>query len=539
MSQKNKVFCWLGLIFLCVFFLCWPFFNSPIFFDDQYLFLSGAPEKHLANGVRFHTRWWVYESLVATYFFLGPEFIWLRVGNFFLHFLAMVSLFLLLRSMLRDLDRGNDLVVSVDVASLSAAALFVLHPLSIFTEGYLIQRTIICATLFSFLTLFLFWRGLSGSRYSLWFSCFFYAIAVYSKEHAVMLPFVSFLAFLLFWRSGLILGLSLWEVFSALFLKLCVALLVVFQLKGIIGVPYEILTQEMLEGGDIPSDWLYPLSVLNQAGLFFKYLGLWFFPFLDSVSVDIRSAFPLDFSGLRIYFMGGAFCVYLLGSFALLLLGRSKGLLGFCLLAPGVLFFTEFAAVRLQEPFVIYRSYLWGGFLFIGVSLGLRRLSFSYLMVLILPILLAFTAFSFQRLKTFSHPVLLWSEAAQVYEKNSQSSGVFGGYRIYYNLGSELRRFGYLELSLEALNKSLQMKPDYGYSLNNRGAVFLDMSKYALAQADYERAVQLLPRNVASWNGLARALELQGDYVGAEKARQVVCVLRMLPNCFGSHDTSL
>lgn len=525
---------WGGLVFVLLvgLLICLPFMNNPLFFDDQYFFQPGNPEKMLAGGIHLYPRWWVYETLAATYVGLGTKLLWLRLGNLLFHLSVVLALSVLVRNLLRDLDRRVGLFVSADVAALLVAALFIVHPLAVFTQGYLIQRTTLCATLFSLLSLLAFWRGLSGSRLALWGSCLLFALAVYAKEHAVMLPLSAFLLLVLRCRSGLTLGVSLRSILAALSAQCVLALLVVLQLKSVIGVPYEILTLEVLRGEVyIPQEQLYPLSVLNQASLFFKYMGLWLLPAPAAISVDLRPAFPLDFYSWQLWVGAVAFLGYMVGALALLLRGGAKGLLGLSLLLPGVMFFTEFASVRLQEPFVVYRSYLWAPFLYIGIALGLRRLRIRVLLVILLLFVCLFAAFSFQRLKTFSHPVLLWREAADVYEANPQEVGVFGGYRIYYNLGSELRTLGYLQPALDALNRSLVLKPDYGWALSNRGAIFLDMKNYPAAKADYERAAKLMPGEMLPWNGLVQVLEAQGEHAQAENARQVICALGGQVDC--------
>lgn len=524
---------WGGLVLLLLagLLLCFPFMNNPLFFDDHNFFFTGNPEALLSGGATLYPRVWVYETLAITYVELGGKLLWLRLGNLLVHLGVVLALAVLVRNLLRDIDRRKGLPISAEVAAVLVAALFVMHPLAVFTQGYLIQRTILCSTLFSLLSLLVFWRGLAGSRLALWGSSLLFALAIYSKEHAVMLPAAAFMLLVLHYRSGFSLGLPLRNVLAVLFVQGVLALLVVLQLKGVIGTPYEILTAEVLRGEvDIPEEMLFPLSVINQCALFFKYIGLWLLPLPDAVSVDMRPAFPLSFSSWQVWGVV-AFVGYMTGAAVLLWRGGAEGLLGLSLLLPAVLFFTEFSTVRLTEPFVLYRSYLWVPFLFIGVALGLRCLRPRVLLVLLLIFLPVFVALSLQRLKTFSHPLLIWREAADVYEAGPQGPGVLGGYRIYYNLGTEMKVIGFLPLALEALNRALELKPDYGWAVNNRGAVFLAMNNYSAAQADYERAVRLMPDEHVSWSGLAQALEAQGDHKQAEKARQVACMFSGQAGC--------
>lgn len=530
----------IALIFVVLFLLCLPFMSNPLFFDDQYFFQPGNPSKFLNDGVHIYPRWWVYETFAASYIFLGVKVFWLRFENLLLHFGVVLALGSLLRALLRDIDKRVGLSASVEWVVFFAVALFAVHPLAIFTQGYLIQRTIVCATLFSLLSLAAFWRGLAGSYTAMFFSCLFFALALYAKEHVVMLPVVAFLLLVLRWRSGLYIGLPLNRVLLVLLFHCLLALLVVFQVGGIIGTPYEILTGEILEGEEsIPPGDLYPLSVINQAGLFFHYLLLWAFPFSDSVSVDMRPVFPLDFTSWIFWVGVAGFFAFVVMAARLLWCGGVRGLLGFSLLAPAILFFTEFSAVRLQEPFVIYRSYLWGGFFVIAFALALRLFIWRMALLAFLFVFLIFTGCSFLRLQTFSHPVLVWQEAADVYEAGSSAPGVFGGYRIYYNLGTELNRAGESASALVAFNRAIELKPGYGWSWNNRGAVFLGLKNYSAAQADYVMAAKLLPESPMPWRGLARALEAQGGREQAEKARQAACVLGGQAECGGVKPSGL
>jgi tetratricopeptide (TPR) repeat protein len=529
MNISWKHYSGLAFVLLIGSLVCLPFMNNPLFFDDNYFFQPGNPEKHFSEGWQIYPRWWVYETIAATYVFFGKGLFWLRLGNLVLHFSVVLVLARFTLVMLRDLDNRINSSISPELASTSIACLFAIHPLAIFTQGYLIQRTILAATLFSLLSLLAFWRGLSGARFALWSSCLFFALAVYAKEHAVMLPLAAGFLLLLHNRTGLLLGSSLRGVLMVLLMQCGLALLVVLQTKGVIGTPYEPLTFEMLDGQvNIPAAQLYPLSVLNQAGLFFKYLGLWIFPTPGAISVDIRQAFPLDFGDWQMWTGALFFIAYLVGALILLLRGGAPGLLGLSLLLPAVLFFTEFAAVRLQESFVLYRSYLWFPFIFVGFAMAVRRLRIRVLIVLVMLCTALFAALSYQRLNTFSHPLLVWREAADVYETGPQGDGVFGGYRVYYDLGCELQRFGYYQLALDAFDRALELKHDYADAVNNKGAVFLDMKNYSAAQVNFEIALRLKPKNIISWNGLARAHKGLGEHAAAERARQVSCSLRKI-----------
>lgn len=532
MQSRLHTFLYL-LIPVALLILSTKFLNNPLVFDDIYFFLQGAPEKFFADSAHpFSPRWWVYETLAATVVFTNSELRWLRLGNILAHMGTALALYFLIRRLLFDLDRKLLIGLSADTAAFIAAFFFALHPLAIFTQGYLIQRTIVCATLFSLLSWLAFWRGLSGSRSALWISCLLFAIALYAKEHAVMVPAVSFCFLLLYLRSDLKLTLSLREIGSALILQALLALLIIFQTKGIIGTPYEILTTEVLEGEvSIPTTMLYPLSVLNQTGAYFKYLFFWLLPNPGWISLDIRQPFPLDFTSWSLW--GGAilFATYGITGFVLLLRGGISGLLGLALIAPWLLFATELSAVRLQEPFVLYRSYLWVPSLFFILALGVRRLSKGMTYILLPLFGLCLLALSFDRLTTLSHPYLVWNEAAQLLEKRGQETNVFGAYRIYYNRGNAHLKEGMLEAALSDYERVLQLKPHYGHAYHQRGVAYLNMKKWSKARDNFEQAIALLPNNIKSYVGHAKSLENLGETEEADKALQIACRLGSTSSC--------
>ena len=527
-------FFWLMLAFLLSAAVCLPFLSSPVFFDDQDFFQVQSMLK-VSEQPYWYPRVWVYKSLVATYDFFDASLVWLRVGNYILHLCVSIAFFLFSRELLTDLDSNLKLEVDPSSAAALAALVFSLHPLAIFVQGYLVQRSILCATLFALLALLFFWRGMSGSRIALAGSCLFTLLAIYAKEHAVMLPLGAILLLILRLRSGVSFCRPSYSVYVAILAQCCISILVVFQLKGLLGATYEPLFSEMLgEVIDIPTNQIYPLSVANQMDLFFKYLLVWAVPVPGWVAVDIRAAFPLDYSVRTIFYVISYF-TYMLVAFAFVLRGGVKGLVGFSFLLPGCLFFSEFAAVRLQEPFVIYRSYLWFPFIMIALAIGLRRLRWRLLFLILILAVPLIAALSYERLKTLSHPVLLWQDAADVYDEGVLSApdgySVFGGYRIYYNLGSELRQLGFLSASLEAFNRCLELKPGHVWALANRGALYLDMKNYSAAKADYGQVLQTVTDRPVAWNGLAQALEGLGEHDEAKKAKQVACKISNQEDC--------
>ncbi|NVZ25754.1 hypothetical protein HX881_09390 [Pseudomonas gingeri] len=517
---------------ILLFFICFPFLNNPLVFDDEPFFRLGEPASYLARGFSLSPRLWVYDSLAATFIYISDRILWLRVENLFFHGCTALALFGFIRELLLGLERRNDFFLSAETAAFIAAFLFAIHPLAILTQGYLIQRTIVCATLFGILGLWAFWKGLSGKRWVLWLSCLCMVLSMYAKEHAVMLPALCFLLWILHRRSKLPSPFAAREIMSVLALQVLISVSVVLWAKGVIGHAYENMSEEMLMDESFrPEGSLYLLSLLNQMGLFFKYLSILILPQGNTMGLDLRVPFPLSYGVWWAWTGLLAFVAYGVAAIVLLMRGGSKGLLGFALLFPWTLFATELVSVRLQEPFVLYRSYLWIPGLFIGLALGLRRLKRFYIVTLIPVFALYLCGISYDRLMSLSAPFFVWDEAARYFEAQGEKPGLFGGYRIYYNLGSTYLDAGFVDLALANLDKSVALKPSYAYAYHQRGKVFLMKGEPEKAKVEFEQAIRLRPAYAKPYLGMADVYKSLGNpdeerrylELGCSKGNQPAC----------------
>jgi len=504
--------------------LCFSFLSNPLVFDDEPFFREGWPAAILSMGFRFTPRFWVYDSLAASVVYLSDKIVWLRVGNLIFHGCTALVLFGFVRQLLNSLERRASFFLNTDTAAFLAAFLFAIHPLAILTQGYLIQRTIVCATLFGLLGLWAFWQGLCGKRWALWASCLCILLSLYAKEHAVMLPALCFLLWVLHRRSRLPASFGTREIFSVLVVQAILTLSVVLWAKGVIGNAYEIKSEEVLSDEIFqPDGSLYVLSVLNQMGLFFKYLSILILPQGSTLGLDLRVPFPLSYGVWWAWAGLVAFVAYGLAAFILLLRGASRGLLGFALLFPWAMFATELVTVRLQEPFVLYRSYIWIPGLFIALALGLRRLKKIYLVTLIPVFALYLFGLSYDRLLTLSTPVLVWNEAVQYYEAQGDKPGLFGGYRVYYNLGVTYLDAGFVDTALENIDKSIALKPKYEYAYYQRGKIFLLRGKAEEAKLEFEHAISLKPSYARPYLGMADALKSLGQPDESQRYLELGC----------------
>ncbi len=485
-AVRYGAFFFAGLLCVLTAALYLPFLGNPPFFDDENFFK--APGSALEQGFVFATRWLPYWSLGLTWQFFGSEPAAFRLGNLVLHLGSVLVLFFLLRRLLRlarpDRDAG--------LPAFAGALLFALHPVAVFAVGYIIQRTILMATLFSLLTWWALLRGSINARHGwLYASALFFFLAVYAKEHAV--TGLAGCAALLGWlaRSRDAQGRPLVRLsrhHGVVFLLYAgVAALALASHLGILATPYEPSVSYLLAELQFSEHLAYPYSVLTQTGLFFKYLLLWLVPNAAWVSIDMRE--PIATAWLPYGWFVLALLGYLLVSLRLLWRGGEAGLWGLLLLLPWLLFATELATVRIQEPFVLYRSYLW-----MPLSLGLAfalfvsRLAPRLAGTLTATVAITYAAFAANQLYTFSQPLFVWDQAARLVENRP---GLAGLDRIYHNRGQAFYDLGIPDRALSDYNKAIEIAPILPYSYNNRGALLYDLRRYEEALADFNRAIDI------------------------------------------------
>ena len=80
--------------------------------------------------------------------------------------------------------------------------------------------------------------------------------------------------------------------------------------------------------------------------------------------------------------------------------------------------------------------------------------------------------------------------------------------------------------ALVEFQRALELKPDAVLALNGRAGVYLRRKQYALALADYDKALQINPRYGPAYLNRANAREAIGDRPGAAADRRSEAALR-------------
>ena len=312
-----------------------------------------------------------------------------------------------------------------------------------------------------------------------------------------------------------------WYIFAA---YAVIALLALFARKGILGGIYEINAPEMLQGINLEDAYLF--SVLTQSWLFFKYWALWIFPNPEWMSVDMREPFAKSFFSPYLLIFAG-FLLYGFLAVRLLLKRGMLGLLGFALLFPWLMFMTELSTVRIQESFVLYRSYLWAAGAFALLPWIFWKITARGAMLMLAIIAVFLFPISMERLSTFSHQILLWDDAEKLVRDKQDLPGVF---RIYYNRGTMYLNINQYDNAINDLRRSIELYPTQPSAYSNLGFAYFKKGELENAERLFTIAIVLNessndPPAPRYYYGRAAVYEANGNWVAAGNDYKTSCKL--------------
>jgi len=509
------------IVLVCVVYL--PFLGSPFVFDDIGLFHTGGIENYGNTLYEIKLRWLPYASLAwtATLFRDAPTHFY-HLGNMLLHAGNVVLLFYLLRGLLGITKAGPMQQRTIIWSALLASLVFAAHPVAVYAVGYVIQRSILMATFFTLVMQLAYLRAMmTGRERWLLLVVFAYFMAGFSKEHSVLIPAVMAAQHVLLLRnrnffSQKKLGNSaLWLCWGVMLL---IAVFITLLSKGVIGTAYEPMASEIFEQQNITATGtlLHVLSLLTQAGLFFKYMFLWLMPNPSWMSIDMREQFITELTVWPGWLGVVAFGAYGFFSARLLLRGGKQGLFGFALLYPWLLFLIEFTSIRVQEPFVLYRSYLWMPGLMLLVPLLIikfpTRLTFAAFILLIFLLI----PLSWNRLLTFSDNYRLWNDAAMLLDNEK----IAGADRIFFNRGQAETKSQQWDKAVADFLKVVRLSPNIVPARNELGKAYLNVGKYKEALEQFDVGISKEP-NEGNLN-LGRGMALMRLHQKEQALQQLI-----------------
>lgn len=478
-----------------------PFLNNSWVFDDHGLFSSLVVYDYAQTPFSLRPRTFPYFTLGFVQVVIGSVEAH-RIISLILHILCAWMLFRLLSALLYQslqaphTDTNNEPQRRTQAVTLAliGAIWFAIHPVTVYGAGYLVQRTILFATLFSLLSLWFYHRAFAENRTTdVVTAALFYSAAVFSKEHAVMLPLAAIALTTLF--NG---NVYLHAKRAGLFLVLCIpaAITVVIASRYLVATSYEPYVSVLfsqIQG--IPllekpwGQWL--VSMILQSGFFFDYLGYWLIPDIRSMSIDMKINFTQVWTAWwmvprAILFLGcPIIATYLLRR------GRPAALFGCGLLYCWLLFLTELAAVRFQEPFVLYRAYLWApGYVLMTMAVfsafPLRLITFASI-----PVFAACIWLAQERLTSLTNEATVWTDAASKLESKS----IVGAGRILHMRGRDHMKEKKFTEAISDFTDAIPHYPTAGENYYQRGLALYSLQRFSEAQKDFDHALTLSGRH--------------------------------------------
>lgn len=495
---------WLALLLIGLVAIYLPGMQGELIFDDQRL-ADGTIFGSYGSFVDIKQRWLSYGSFVWIHELLGEGWWKQRVANLLLHLCVTVFLYRLVRILVDQVQwpeqEGKSdpsrLARSKDAAVGFGVLVFAFNPVSVYAVAYLVQRSIVMATLFSVVCLYLTARAAQGGRFGLLLgAAIAYVAALFSKEHTVMLPLVALAVFLIVRRPSRTEG---WLAASGVLLLVLAGVgFLAMRYEAIVGAAFDAVSRGYITQLAVLSpgieDKVFLLSIVNQAWLFINYGLLWLLPNVRWMSIDLRPAFPLAFTGfphalgVPLYLGMAIGSVFLMARF-----GDWRRFLGLGLFAPTVLFATEFATVWIQDPFVLYRSYLWAigvPFLASILFVGARPRTIAITAIVLGAILAALAVERVLSLKTES---AAWADAAGKIDITAPANAV-GRWRPLMNRGNQYLQRRMLNVALADYEAASRLGDPTGLADYHRGLVLQQLGRledalFAFSEAGKRKAM--------------------------------------------------
>ena len=473
-----------------------PGWNHELLFDDLRL-TDGAIFGNYGSLLTFKQRMLSYGSFIWVDLLAGPGWWKQRLVNVGLHLATVAALYALVRDLLErtrfpeDFESQPHFGMSRKAAVQVGVALFAVNPMAVYAVAYLVQRSIVMATLFSVLACWCFVRGLSG-RGVAWYglALLSYVAAVLSKEHAVMVAAMAVPLYIHVRRPSWKTVATIAGASTAL---IAVAAVLFFGIYGeFIGKLFDQrsldFAQQLERLSPGITQRMYPLSILNEAALFFAYGFLWFAPNVMWMSVDMRPAFPLSYAAFpQVLGIIGYVGLWIAALWAVLRRRGALSLAGVALMFPLLLYATEFATVWVQDPFVLYRSYLWAVAVPVLVAIVLTGFQPKTIYVIGCAIGLVFTVLAFERVQSLRDDHTAWGDAAEKIDLKAPASAV-GRWRPFLNLGAYHLDRGSLGEAQRSFATAEALGSLHGSARFNQGVALQQQKKHAQALTTFAEA---------------------------------------------------
>lgn len=423
-----------------------------------------------------------------------------RVVNIALHTLNGLVLWMLILTIFKSPRLIADpLRDHRHAVALFSALIFLTHPLQTQAVSYVIQRSVLLATLFGLLTMLFYLNGRMAERGAgwMWGACLFGLLAMLSKEIAFAVPLMLILVEFYLLKSGKYSPGAVKSFQLKHLIMLTVYLLII---PASYHFDYEsILQSELLSRShDAETQMLTP-------GHYFisQYEAL--LVYLQKIILPVKLSFDHDLpvaTAFKGHVLWGLVLFFVMILTALFMHGRSVlttiGVLGFF-----VLLSVESTIIPLTDLIQEHRMYLPLSVLTMGLVAWLytaqKRVVVAHLICAVAVTALGWTAY--QRNTVYRDRIALWQDVADKYPHKA---------RARVQIGKILLERGEVAEALAQSRDALRINRDFAPAYAVLSDIYQTLGEKALALRYAGRAAELQPHNRAYAIGYAAALRENG-----------------------------
>jgi len=459
-------------------------FSAAFHFDDGFNIVDNPWIKNLSNFLYLSgSRYVGFLTFALNYRFGALSVFGYHLVNLLIHIANGALVYALVRLLFRAAHTSPASPLSpAHAVALSAALLFVAHPIQTQAVTYIVQRFASLAALFYLLTViaYLKWRLSSpdSKRRHLWYAAAFLAtiLGMKTKEITFTLPFMLLLVEFVFFGPP---TRRQWLALIPFFLTLPI---IPLSRPGALGEGATGLGSQTME----ISRWDY---LFTQFRVIVTYLRLLVLPVGQNLDYD----YPVHHSLLEppvflsILFLSALFAV---GVYLVFLSRRAAAdprlrLIGFGLLWFFITLSIESSIIPIRDVINEHRLYLpsAGLFMAIGiVALGYADRARVWAAMGIGVLVLILSVLTYERNLVWRDELSLWTDVVQKSPRKA---------RGYINLGKAYRAQGKVEEAYKLYKTAVQLDPNYAEARNNLGTVYTDLGRPEEAVNEYRAAVSL------------------------------------------------
>ncbi|MBI3813764.1 MAG: tetratricopeptide repeat protein [Nitrospinae bacterium] len=550
---------WAG-IFIITSLIIIAYYNtiaSPFNFDDEPAIIDNESIRSLSNIpdriTDIFSRPVLFISFTINYHIGGLDPTSYHVVNIGLHIAVSILIYLIVWHIVRGSGfgvRGSGFLNPQSAIRnpqfqmpFLSAALFAIHPINTESVTYIISRSSVLSTFFYLLSLLMFIKGnkketedrgqrtedrLLFSGFWLLASCFFFILALGSKEDAVTLPAILLLYHFFFISEEKTLKDYLkryrWVIISLALLAISYPLLRYIRL-GIVGTS---------EAKYIYTPFTYLMTGIKV--IVYYYMKLLLFPVNLNVDPHIISSQFSDF-----YFISAFIFIMAL---LVIILRKKNGLLSFSVLWYFIALSPTSSIFPLNDPATEHRVYLPAVGFCIFMAYCLITADRSRLQTLdisgkrsqgqtamLLIIILLFSMLTIKR-------NFIWGDEAMVWKDSTKKSP--NKPRPYYNMALYYEKMGLQDKAIWGYKKTLEhlrfKEQPYFWTESHLqlAAIYDAKGLYMSAIPLYERVLSIYPEKPEALNGLAVVYMKLNQF---EKSKEMLeKVIRIKPDCAEAHN---